>query len=182
MAARRGAREALAEMAAQNARLVVGYCAKKAELRRLQEGLAAERTRWQARQHLGFRVQARPQPPLRLLMTPLPFEDVGIRPPSPASAGVSWPFQDVTSVISPRLRRSQGRRTLRRRTCPKFSCERDVWARICRLVAAYDGEWAMLRIPPTVSTQVPPHIGLPKPHEACPIGLSLTLAPPIRAC
>lgn len=49
MAARRGAREALAEMAAQNARLVVGYCAKKAELRRLQEGLAAERARWQAR-------------------------------------------------------------------------------------------------------------------------------------
>ena len=47
LAARRGAREALAEMAAQNARLVVGYCAKKAELKRLQEGLAAERARWQ---------------------------------------------------------------------------------------------------------------------------------------
>ena len=48
MAARRGAREALSEMAGQNARLVVGYCAKKAELRRLQESLASERARWQA--------------------------------------------------------------------------------------------------------------------------------------
>lgn len=47
LAARRGAREALGEMAAQNARLVVGYCAKKAELKRLQEGLAAERARWE---------------------------------------------------------------------------------------------------------------------------------------
>ena len=47
LAARRGAREALGEMAAQNARLVVGYCAKKAELKRLQEGLAAERSRWE---------------------------------------------------------------------------------------------------------------------------------------
>ena len=34
-------------MAAQNARLVVGYCAKKAELKRMQEALAAERTRWE---------------------------------------------------------------------------------------------------------------------------------------
>jgi hypothetical protein len=49
LAARRGAREALSEMAAQNARLVVGYCAKKAELRRLQEALASERTRWEVR-------------------------------------------------------------------------------------------------------------------------------------
>lgn len=47
LAARRGAREALGEMAAQNARLVVGYCAKKAELKRLQEGIAAERSRWE---------------------------------------------------------------------------------------------------------------------------------------
>ncbi len=47
LAARRGAREALGEMAVQNARLVVGYCAKKAELKRLQEGLAAERARWE---------------------------------------------------------------------------------------------------------------------------------------
>jgi hypothetical protein len=36
-------------MAAQNARLVVGYCAKKAELRRLQEALASERARWEVR-------------------------------------------------------------------------------------------------------------------------------------
>ena len=34
-------------MAAQNARLVVGYCAKKAELKRMQEALAAERARWE---------------------------------------------------------------------------------------------------------------------------------------
>ena len=49
LAARRGGREALSEMAAQNARLVVGYCAKKAELRRLQEALASERARWEVR-------------------------------------------------------------------------------------------------------------------------------------
>ena len=47
LAARRGGREALTEMAAQNARLVVGYCAKKAELKRMQEALAAERARWE---------------------------------------------------------------------------------------------------------------------------------------
>ena len=47
LAARRGGREALTEMASQNARLVVGYCAKKAELKRLQEALAAERARWE---------------------------------------------------------------------------------------------------------------------------------------
>lgn len=34
-------------MASQNARLVVGYCAKKAELKRIQEALAAERARWE---------------------------------------------------------------------------------------------------------------------------------------
>ncbi|CAL5221311.1 g3481 [Coccomyxa viridis] len=49
LAARRGGREALTEMASQNARLVVGYCAKKAELKRIQEALAAERARWEAR-------------------------------------------------------------------------------------------------------------------------------------
>ena len=49
VAARSGAADALGEMAAQNARLVVGYCAKKAELRRVQEGLAGERARWQVR-------------------------------------------------------------------------------------------------------------------------------------
>ena len=47
LAARRGGREALTEMASQNARLVVGYCAKKAELKRIQEALAAERARWE---------------------------------------------------------------------------------------------------------------------------------------
>ena len=47
LAARRGGREALTEMAAQNARLVVGYCAKKGELKRIQEALAAERARWE---------------------------------------------------------------------------------------------------------------------------------------
>jgi hypothetical protein len=49
LAARRGAREALRDMAAQNARLVVAYCAKKAELKRLQDGLAAERAQWEVR-------------------------------------------------------------------------------------------------------------------------------------
>ena len=34
-------------MAAQNARLVVGYCAKKEELKHMQEALAAERARWE---------------------------------------------------------------------------------------------------------------------------------------
>ena len=47
LAARRGGREALTEMASQNARLVVGYCAKKAELKRIQEALAAERAHWE---------------------------------------------------------------------------------------------------------------------------------------
>lgn len=47
LAARRGGREALTEMASQNARLVVGYCAKKAELKRIQEALAAEQARWE---------------------------------------------------------------------------------------------------------------------------------------
>ena len=47
LAARRGGREALTEMASQNARLVVGYCAKKAELKHIQEALAAERARWE---------------------------------------------------------------------------------------------------------------------------------------
>lgn len=47
LAARRGAREALRDMAAQNARLVVAYCTKKAELKRLQDSLAAERQQWE---------------------------------------------------------------------------------------------------------------------------------------
>ncbi len=49
-------------MASQNARLVVGYCAKKAELKRIQEALAAERARWE----------------VPALATPLPYQPVSI--------------------------------------------------------------------------------------------------------
>lgn len=49
LAARRSAREALSDMAAQNARLVSAYVEKKQELRRMQDTLREERTQWQVR-------------------------------------------------------------------------------------------------------------------------------------
>ena len=50
LAARRSAREALSDMAQQNARLVSAYVEKKQELRHLQDSIREERLQWQARQ------------------------------------------------------------------------------------------------------------------------------------
>ena len=47
MAARRSAREALSDMAQQNARLVSAYVEKKQELRHLQDNIREERLQWQ---------------------------------------------------------------------------------------------------------------------------------------
>ncbi len=49
LAARRSAREALSDMAQQNARLVSAYVEKKQELRHLQDNIREERLQWQAR-------------------------------------------------------------------------------------------------------------------------------------
>ena len=45
--ARRNAREALSDMAQQNARLVSAYVEKKQELRQMQDGMRDERLQWQ---------------------------------------------------------------------------------------------------------------------------------------
>lgn len=47
LAARRSAREALSDMAQQNARLVSAYVEKKQELRHLQDNVREERLQWQ---------------------------------------------------------------------------------------------------------------------------------------
>lgn len=47
LAARRSAREALSDMAQQNARLVSAYVEKKQELRHLQDNIREERLQWQ---------------------------------------------------------------------------------------------------------------------------------------
>lgn len=47
LAARRSAREALSDMAHQNARLVSAYVEKKQELRHLQDNVREERLQWQ---------------------------------------------------------------------------------------------------------------------------------------
>lgn len=47
LAARRSAREALSDMAHQNARLVSAYVEKKQELRHLQDNIREERLQWQ---------------------------------------------------------------------------------------------------------------------------------------
>ena len=49
LAARRSAREALSDMAQQNARLVSAYVEKKQELRHLQDNVGEERLQWQVR-------------------------------------------------------------------------------------------------------------------------------------
>ncbi|DBB12970.1 TPA: hypothetical protein ACH3X3_005714 [Trebouxia sp. C0006] len=49
LAARRSAREALSDMAQQNARLVSAYVEKKQELRHLQDNIREERLQWQMR-------------------------------------------------------------------------------------------------------------------------------------
>lgn len=47
LAARRSAREALSDMAHQNARLVSAYVEKKQELRHMQDNIREERLQWQ---------------------------------------------------------------------------------------------------------------------------------------
>lgn len=51
LAARRSAREALSDMAQQNARLVSAYVEKKQELRHLQDNIREERLQWQVAKH-----------------------------------------------------------------------------------------------------------------------------------
>ena len=52
LAARRSAREALSDMAQQNARLVSAYVEKKQELRHLQDNIREERLQWQVQPSL----------------------------------------------------------------------------------------------------------------------------------
>ena len=52
LAARRSAREALSDMAHQNARLVSAYVEKKQELRHLQDNIREERLQWQVPKQL----------------------------------------------------------------------------------------------------------------------------------
>lgn len=54
LAARRSAREALSDMAQQNARLVSAYVEKKQELRHLQDNIREERLQWQVQQSFLF--------------------------------------------------------------------------------------------------------------------------------
>lgn len=55
LAARRSAREALSDMAQQNARLVGAYVEKKQELRHLQDNIREERLQWQVSQGCSSR-------------------------------------------------------------------------------------------------------------------------------
>ena len=54
LAARRSAREALSDMAQQNARLVSAYVEKKQELRHLQDNIREERLQWQVIQAMLY--------------------------------------------------------------------------------------------------------------------------------